>query len=97
MPDTPDFMNETDAGMEVNLATTIDVDGAPTKTLTMREPTVQDQLDVDAMKGTPAVREVTLMANLCQVTPDQLKSMPMRNYKRLQVALEFFMEEERTT
>jgi hypothetical protein len=88
----PEYLKETGNGIKIELKTPIDIDGADVSTLTMREPTVQDQLDVDAMKGSPATKEVSLMANLCEISPDDIKKMPMRNYKRLQVALEVFTE-----
>lgn len=88
----PDFLTETDQGMTVTLLTPAEVDGAKVEALNMREPKVQDQLDVDSMMGTPAAKEVQLMVNLCEVSPDAIKAMTMRNYKRLQVALEFFTE-----
>jgi len=88
----PEFLTETDQGVTIDLVTPADVDGATVKAVTMREPTVQDQLTVDALKGSPAAKEVQLMANLCEVSTDSIKAMRLRNYKRLQVALEFFTE-----
>ncbi len=88
----PEYLTETEEGLQIELAKAVELDGAETKTVTMREPTVQDQLDVQATKGSEAHREVTLMANLCSLTPDQVKAMTMRNYRRLQAALEVFTE-----
>ena len=88
----PEYLTETDDGLKIELSKAVEIDGAQTKTVTMREPTVQDQLDVQAIKGSEAHREVTLMANLCDLTPDQVKAMTMRNYRRLQAALEVFTE-----
>lgn len=94
MPEStmPEYLTETDDGLKIELSKAVEIDGAQTKTVTMREPTVQDQLDVQAIKGSEAHREVTLMANLCDLTPDQVKAMTMRNYRRLQAALEVFTE-----
>lgn len=88
----PEYLAETDDGLKIELSKAVEIDGAQIKTVTMREPTVQDQLDVQAIKGSEAHREVTLMANLCDLTPDQVKAMTMRNYRRLQAALEVFTE-----
>lgn len=88
----PEYLTETEEGLQIELAKAVELDGAETKTVTMREPTVQDQLDVQSTKGSEAHREVTLMANLCSLTPDQVKAMTMRNYRRLQAALEVFTE-----
>jgi len=88
----PDYLTETSDGFLIDLATPIDLDGTQTSRVTMREPTVQDQLDVQAIKASEAYREVTLMANLCSLAPEQIKAMTMRNYRRLQGALEVFTE-----
>lgn len=88
----PEYLVESDEGLNIELKTAVEIDGKQTKTVTMREPTVRDQLDVQAVKGSEAHREVTLMANLCNLTPDQVKAMTMRNYRRLQAALEVFTE-----
>lgn len=88
----PEYLNETDEGLSIELKTPVEIDGAETKTVTMREPTVRDQLDVQAVKGSEAHREVTLMANLCTLTTGQVEAMTMRNYRRLQEALEVFTE-----
>jgi len=90
--ETPDYLTETTDGFLIDLATPVDLDGTQTRQVTMREPTVQDQLDVQAIKASEAHREVTLMANLCDLTPEQVKAMTMRNYRRLQGALEVFTE-----
>lgn len=88
----PEYLTETDDGLTIKLTRPVEIDGSEVNAITMREPTVQDQLDVQAIKGSEAHREVTLMANLCSLTPDQVKAMTMRNYRRLQEALEVFTE-----
>lgn len=88
----PDYLTETSEGLQIELAKPVDIFGTETSTIKMREPTVQDQLDVQAIKASEAHREVTLMANLCDLTPEQVKAMTMRNYRRLQGALEVFTE-----
>jgi len=88
----PEYLTETDAGLEIELKTPAEIDGANTKKITMREPTVRDQLDVQAVKGSEAHREVTLMANLCGIAPKQVEAMTMRNYRRLQEGLEVFTQ-----
>lgn len=88
----PEYLVESDDGLAIELKTAVEIDGAQTKTVIMREPTVRDQLDVQAVKGSEAHREVTLMANLCNITPGQVEQMTMRNYRRLQEALEVFTQ-----
>ena len=86
----PKYLEETEGSIKIQLKTPISIDGAEVSTLSMREPTVQDQLDVDSMKGTPANKEVSMLANLCEISPDDVKQMKMRNYRRLQEAYEVF-------
>lgn len=56
-------------------------------TLTMREPTVADQL---AAKGDGQMAEISLVGNLCGLAPDEIKAMTSRNYLRVQAGLKHF-------
>lgn len=84
------IMNE-DGSVTIKLVGSIDIGGAKVGFLTMREPTVNDQLVADKIKGTPADQEVGMFANLCDVSPSVLHALKLRNYKRLQVAYVDFM------
>lgn len=78
---------ENSAGfVDVELTRPLDIDGAQVKKLRLREPTVGDQLAADEYKGGDAAKELFTMANLCQVTPDDLKKLTLRDYKKLQEA-----------
>lgn len=79
MSDRPDYITENEDG---SVAITL-LNG---RTLTMREPTVEDQL---ATKGSDAEREITLVANLCALSPTEVKSLSLKNYRRVQAALVF--------
>ncbi|MFH0710134.1 MAG: phage tail assembly protein [Pseudomonadota bacterium] len=70
-------------------------DGAKVVTLTdatkvtMREPTVNDMIvSEDESK---AKSEVTLISNLCMLTPADVRAMKIKNYTRLQVVLAHFL------
>jgi hypothetical protein len=76
-----------DGSVTVTLASGIDMSGARVKVLTLREPTVADQIAAQEIKGTTAAQEVALIANLAQVTPDEIKGMTLRDYRRVQEAL----------
>ncbi|WP_306168636.1 phage tail assembly protein [Halomonas sp. MMSF_3323] len=76
---------------DITLSKGIDIDGARVQTITMREPTVADQLAVDGIKGN-ALREITFFANLCDLTPDDIKQLPLRDYRKLAEAFEGFTE-----
>lgn len=77
---------------EIKLQTGILIDGVTVKTLAMREPTVGDQIAAQEVKGTPAAQEVALMANLCEITPNDIKAMTLRDYRKVQEALAGFTD-----
>lgn len=80
-----------DAGyVDIELSRPIEIDGAQVTALRMREPTVADQLLLDEMKGSDATKEVTLVANLCEVTPDDIKRLTLRDYRKVQKAFSGF-------
>jgi hypothetical protein len=66
------------------------IGGVNTKTVRMREPCVSDQLAADEMNGSDAFKEISMMANLLEVAPDDVKSLPLAEYKRVQIAFKFF-------
>jgi hypothetical protein len=56
----------------------------------MREPKVRDMMIVDN-ESTAAKKELSLMANLCNLTTDEIQDMNLRDYGELQGALKGFM------
>jgi hypothetical protein len=87
-------MSKTDTIQEtttIQLSKTLKIDGIETSVLSMREPTVADQLAADKLAGTDAEKEVSMIAMLCMVKPQDLHAMKMKDYKKLQAAfLSFF-------
>lgn len=82
-----------DAGyVDIELSRPIEIDGAQVTALRMREPTVADQLILEDMKGSDAAKEVALVANLCEVTPDDIKRLTMRDYRKVQKAFSGFTD-----
>lgn len=80
-----------DAGyVDIELSRPIEIDGVQVTALRMREPTVADQLLLDEMKGSDATKEVTLVANLCEVTQDDIKRLTLRDYRKVQKAFSGF-------
>ena len=77
---------------EIKLVKGVEINGATIKTLTMREPTVGDQIDVSEMKGSDAAQEVALFANLCEITPADVRSMSMKDYHLLRDAYRAFID-----
>ncbi|WP_324617448.1 phage tail assembly protein [Microvirga alba] len=72
--------------MDVELTRPMEIDGAQVKKLRMREPTVGDQLASEEFKGGEAAKEIAMLANLCEVSPDDIKRLTLKDYKRLQGA-----------
>ena len=77
--------------VDIELSRPIEIDGVQVTMLRMREPTVADQLAIDDMKGGSAIKEVTLAANLCDVTPDDIKRLTLRDYGKIQNAFSGFI------
>lgn len=88
----PEWLKELDDGsLEITLAKPLDVDGTKVAALVMREPTVADQLAASEAKGSDAAREITMFANLCEMSPADIQGMSLRNYGRVQKAFMDFM------
>lgn len=64
--------------------------GVEVDTLKMREPMVEDQERAQESTGKGSAVEIELFANLCQVSPDDIRKLPLRDYKRLQSAYTLF-------
>lgn len=92
MSNTPDYLEIHDERINITLKKWLDVDGAQVKVLTMREPTVEDNLTMDAIKGSDAIKEINYFANLCQVSPEDIKKLTQRDYGRLQKAYQNFID-----
>lgn len=87
----PDFITEgEDGSLIVALERGVEIDGQKRTKLTLREPAVSDALAADkAAKGHRPTGEVILLSNLAEVTPENIQSLKMRDYGRLQAALAF--------
>jgi len=89
-PKLPTYLKENaDNSMTVDLSRGVDVDGTKAMKITLREPAVSDMLAAKEMGNSSADAEVTLIANLAEVTPEVIQSAKMRDYSRLQEALDF--------
>lgn len=92
MTDKTDFLTQGDGYVDIALASPATIAGVQTDAVRMREPLLRDQLVMSSAKGTDAEREVMLIANLCEIAPDDLKAMTLRNYTRLQKAFLGFID-----
>lgn len=86
----PAYIKEgADGSLTVTLVRGLEISGAPVTALTLREPSLDDQL-VSQKVGDNAEAEVALIANLAEVAPGDLRTLKMRDFLRLQEALGFF-------
>lgn len=90
----PDYLaiNEEEGYIDVTLARAIDIDGAKVKVIRLREPTVGDIEASSLAKGTDSQKEIQTFASLCTISPDQIRSMSIKNFTRLQEAFVNFTE-----
>lgn len=75
----------------IELKRPVTISGAKVERLTMREPTVGDQIDAQNATKSAADGEVLLIANLCEISPDDVRGLTMRDYRALQAALAGFI------
>ena len=89
----PQYLKINDDGSaDITLSRPADIGGAKVAVLRMREPTVGDQEITTQMTGSDATREITAFANLCGLAPDDIRTLPMRDYGRLQRAYTAFLD-----
>lgn len=76
----------------IKLSRAYSINGAETDTLTMREPIVEDQLTIAALKVSDPDKELALFANLCGCSPSDLRKLAIRDYGRVQKAYRDFID-----
>ena len=91
MAETPKYITLMDGKAVITLSRPLDIDGAKVGQLTMREPTVDDQLAAEKL-GQGGEADKVYIANLCQVAPADIGRLPLKDFKRLQVAFGFFLD-----
>lgn len=93
MSDTPDYLDYDAPGYcDITLDRSVTLtSGVEQSVLRMREPTVEDQIVQDEMKGGEAIKEITTMANLCELAPGDIRRLSLKNYSRLQEAYQGFL------
>lgn len=69
----------------------IKIDGAEVTELKMRRPTLGDQLRADKQCDNDVDTEITLIANLCEVTPSDLEKLDLKDYQTLQENFKSFL------
>ena len=83
---TPEWLKEGVGFTDIALSRPADMSGTKLESVRMREPTVADSETVSEMSGSDASREIHAFANLCGLAPDDIRQLPLRDFKRLQTA-----------
>lgn len=92
MAEKNEFVQVENGAAVITLSRPFETDAGKLKTLTMREPTVADSIVADEAPGSALQKEVRYFANLCQLSPDDIKRLPMKDYQRLQAAFSVFTD-----
>lgn len=87
---TPDYIAERDGFATITLASPATIAGQKVATLKMREPTVGDMKRMQRHSGDEADREIFGMASLCEISPDDVEALSLRNMSRMQEAFGLF-------
>lgn len=69
---------------DIPLSRPIDINGAKVATLRMRQPLMLDQRIIAKSTGSDEDKEVRFMANLCDVTPEDILKLALRDFKKVQ-------------
>ena len=89
----PEWLKYNDDGSaDITLSRPCEFSGVKQSVVRMREPTVGDQEVVSNMSGSDAEREIMAFANLCELVPDDLRKMPLRDFMRMQTAYRGFID-----
>jgi hypothetical protein len=78
--------------IDITLSRPIELGGVSVSSVRMREPTVGDHLAAQALKGTDAEMEILLIANLCMLTVADIHVLPIRDFHKMQVAMQGFLD-----
>ena len=81
----------------IDLNFSVEVDGTAIKQLTMRRPTVRDQLGFEEGKGSDARKIVNMLAHLCEVSPDTTLDLDQSDFNTLAEVLQGFNSPQQET
>ncbi len=88
---------QTKTSIDVKLTDGIDVDGTLTYSITVRKPKVKDLLNAERQSKGESDANVRFLANLTDLTPDQIGELSIADYKKLNEVLAGFLGEDSQT
>jgi hypothetical protein len=81
----------------IELTYSVEIDGVSVDSLTMRRPTVRDQMVIDKAKGTDTEKAVKFFANLCEVSPSTIEALDTVDFTKLSEVLADFQSPQPAT
>ncbi|OJA60454.1 hypothetical protein BGV69_05860 [Burkholderia ubonensis] len=81
-----------DGYADITLSRPLKVGDAKVSVVRMREPEVRDNLAYDKARGSESEKELTVFANLLELSPEQVGRMPLRDYRRVSAAYTGFLD-----
>lgn len=81
----------TNCGETITLEYPITIDGAVINRIRLRRPLVRDRLIAEKASGSEVEKEIRLLANLCEIAPDHIEKLDLKDYGKLQERLIDFL------
>ena len=76
----------------IELSFPIVIDGTEVRALQMRRSKVKDQVLAAKMGGSEEEKEIRLFANLCEIAPDNVEELDMKDYQKIQETYKGFFD-----
>jgi hypothetical protein len=76
----------------IKLSQAITIENNTYEKLSLRRPKVRDRLAVERLKKTDAEKEITMIANLAEVTVEVIEELDLADYGKIQEVLQSFLE-----
>ena len=79
---------------KIQLEEPIKIDGVEVKEISLRKPKVRDLIAAGKKNISDAEREVTLIANLAEVSIETIQDLDLRDYMKIQKWLQNFLAQQ---
>lgn len=76
---------------KIKLETPIKIDGVEVHEISLRRPKVRDLLVSDKKNISESEREINLIANLAEVSPEAIQELDLSDYMKIQTWLKDFL------
>lgn len=79
---------------KIKLSNPVKIDGVEVQELSLRSPKVRDLIAASKKNVSESEREVNLIANLAEVSPETVQDLDLRDYIKIQEWLKDFLSPE---